>query len=77
MKLIDKIYDSNLNKAIKSILIGSVPIGLIIIAYIIGISNRKIGIVLILSTLFIIFSWILGDLLLYRIEMDRKNKKEV
>lgn len=77
MKLIDKIYDSNLNKAIKSILIGSVPIGLIAIAYIIGISNRKIGLVLILSTLFIIFSWILGDLLLYRIEMNRKNKKEV
>lgn len=74
MKLIDKIYDSNLNKAIKSILIGSVPIGLIAIVYIIGISNRKIGLVLILSTLFIIFSWILGDLLLYRIEMDRKNK---
>ena len=74
MKIVDKLYDSNLNKAIKSILIGSVPIGLILIVYIIGISNRKIGLVLILTTLFIIFSWILGDLLLNRMDMDRKNK---
>lgn len=77
MKIIDKIYEANINRILKSIIIGSVPIGLILIVYIIGISNRKIGLVLILSTLFIIFSCILGDLLLYRIEIDRKNKKEV
>lgn len=77
MKIVDKLYEANINRILKSIIIGSVPIGLIAIVNIIGISNRKIGLVLILSTLFIIFSWILGDLLLNRIEMDRKNKKEV
>ena len=74
MKLLDKLYDANLNRAIKSIILGSIPIGLIAIVNIIGISNRKLGLALILTILFVIFSWILGDLLLNRMDMDRKNK---
>ena len=74
MKLLDKLYDANLNRAIKSIILGSIPIGLIVIANVIGISNRKLGLILVLTILFVIFSWILGDLLLNRMDMDRKNK---
>ena len=74
MKILDKIYDANLNRLIKSIILGSMLMGLITIVIVISISNRIIGLVLVSTIVFVLFSCILGDLLLNIMDIARKNK---